>query len=41
MSRVSTTIQDMDIQEEECIQMAKNDGYAEVSSWIEFPFYIL
>ena len=41
MSRVSTTIQDMDIQEEECIQMAKNDGYAEVSSWIEFPFYLL
>ena len=29
MSRVSTTIQDLDIQEEECIQMAKNDGYAE------------
>jgi len=28
MSRVSTTIQELDIQEEECIKMALSDGYA-------------
>jgi len=29
MSRVSTTIQELDIQEEECIKMALSDGYAQ------------
>ncbi len=29
MSRVSTTIQDLDVQEEECIQMAMRDGYSQ------------
>lgn len=28
MSRVSTTIQELDIQEEECINMALADGYS-------------